>query len=216
MNDNASSSTRLTIELSQGGDDVAITLGLLNAISKRDTVTQRSMAQDLGIALGLANAYLKRCVSKGLIKVQHIPRNRYAYYLTPKGFAEKSRLTAEYLSQSLNFFRLARSECESLIQTAETCGWSRLALLGAGDLGEIATLCGKDANIELIGFLDSRANEDRFAGLPVYHSLKELGDVDAILITDATDPQVRYDSVRRYFPRERILIPKFLNVDTER
>ena len=78
-----------------------ITLGVLNAIHENAKVTQRSVANDLGIALGLANAYLKRCAKKGLIKIQQIPANRYAYYLTPKGFAEKTRLTTEYLSRSL-------------------------------------------------------------------------------------------------------------------
>ena len=63
------------------------------------------------IALGLANAYLRRCVRNGLVKMSQVPLNRYAYYLTPQGFAEKSRLTAEYLAVSFNFFRRARGDC---------------------------------------------------------------------------------------------------------
>ena len=53
-------------------DETKITLGLLNAVEANSALTQRTMASELGIALGLANAYLKRCVRKGLIKVQHI------------------------------------------------------------------------------------------------------------------------------------------------
>ena len=75
-----------------------------------------------GIALGLANAYLKRCVKKGLIKVSQAPANRYAYYLTPKGFTEKSRLTAEYLTISFNFFRDARAQCAALLDGAARLG----------------------------------------------------------------------------------------------
>ena len=92
------------------GEEAKITLGLLSAVEANSALTQRSVASDLGIALGLANAYLKRCVRKGLVKVKQVPANRYSYYLTPKGFAEKSRLTAEYLSISFNFFRSARSD----------------------------------------------------------------------------------------------------------
>ena len=91
-----------------------ITLGLLNAINENSALTQCSLARDLGIALGLANAYLKRCAKKGLVKIAQVPSNRYAYYLTPKGFSEKSRLTAEYFSQSFKFFRAARVECSGL------------------------------------------------------------------------------------------------------
>ncbi len=82
-----------------------ITLGLLTAVEANSQLTQRSAAKELGVALGLVNAYLKRCIRKGLIKVKQAPANRYAYYVTPKGFAEKSRLTVEYLSVSLAFFR---------------------------------------------------------------------------------------------------------------
>ena len=85
-----------------------ITLGVLNAVHDDSNITQRSMAGELGIALGLTNSYLKRCVKKGLIKVQQAPANRYAYYLTPQGFSEKSRLAREYLSQGFQFFRIVK------------------------------------------------------------------------------------------------------------
>src|SRR5438105_15459112 len=85
-----------------------IVLGVLDVVERDPSVTQRSVARELGIALGLANAYLKRCVRKGLIKVSQVPRRRYAYFLTPQGFAEKSRLTATYLAHSFSFFRRAR------------------------------------------------------------------------------------------------------------
>src|SRR5258708_27312746 len=80
--------------------DAEIVLDLLTSIERDSRVTQRKLAGDLGIALGLANSYLRRCVHKGLVKMSQAPLNRYAYYLTPQGFAEKSRLTAEYLSVS--------------------------------------------------------------------------------------------------------------------
>ena len=63
-------------------------------VEENSQITQRSLASELGIALGLTNAYLKRCVRKGWVKINQAPANRYAYYLTPRGFAEKSRLTA--------------------------------------------------------------------------------------------------------------------------
>ena len=46
--------------------------------------------------------------------MRQVPLNRYAYYLTPQGFAEKSRLTAEYLAASFDFFRRARGDCAAL------------------------------------------------------------------------------------------------------
>ena len=97
-------------------DQVAdeIVLRVLDAVESDPAVTQRSVANELGIALGLANAYLKRCIRKGLVKVAQVPSRRYAYYLTPQGVSEKTRLTAEYFSPSFLFFRRAREQFFSL------------------------------------------------------------------------------------------------------
>src|SRR5690349_8309728 len=98
-----------TIRENESGDD-RILLGLLESVERDGGQSQRRIASELGIALGLVNAYLKRCVKKGLVKVSEAPARRYAYYLTPQGFAEKSRLTVEYLSHSFSFFRQAKLE----------------------------------------------------------------------------------------------------------
>lgn len=198
--------------------EAEITLGVLNAVQENSALTQRSVARELGIALGLANAYLKRCVKKGLIKVSQVPANRYAYYLTPKGFAEKSRLTAEYLSSSFGFFRTARLKCTEAFQTCVKNGWRNVALAGTGDLGEIATLCALEAPVTLAGIIDAAASgqQQRFAGLKIVASLSELGPIDAVLITDLRAPQETYDRIAARFPADRILVPSFLRVSRTR
>ena len=109
----------------------SLTLEILEAIEARSDVTQRHLARRTGIALGLANSYLKRCVRKGLVKIQHAPANRYFYYLTPKGFAEKSRLTGQYLSFSFKFYRRAAESCAAALARCENNGWTRVTLCGA-------------------------------------------------------------------------------------
>jgi DNA-binding MarR family transcriptional regulator len=190
--------------------EAEITLGMLNAVAGNAVVTQRSLARELGIALGLANAYLKRCVSKGYIKVSHVPARRYAYYLTPKGFAEKSRLTADYLTQSLGFFRLARGQCHDLFADCERRGWGRVALIGAGDLAEIAKLVADNHDVVLAGLVDRR--QTRFGRVPVARELEALGTVDAVIVTDLEAPQETYDTLRAVMPAERILAPALLHV----
>ncbi len=192
--------------------ELEITLGVLNAVQENQSLTQRSVARDLNIALGLANAYLKRCVKKGYVKVRQIPKNRYAYYLTPQGFAEKSRLTAEYLSQSFNFFRLARDQCDDLFRTCAERGWTRVFLVGVSDLGEIATLCAREHPVTLHGVIDTSATEAELAGLPVVGDLDTLADADAAVITDFRNPQAAFDAVCRVLPRDRVMAPPLLNV----
>jgi DNA-binding MarR family transcriptional regulator len=193
-----------------------ITLGLLNAVHENSGHTQRSMARELGIALGLANAYLKRCVKKGLIKVSQVPPNRYAYYLTPQGFSEKSRLTAEYLASSFTFFRRARHQSAQVFAACADNGWRRLALAGTGDLGEVATLCARDYPITLVGFVDGAGSGGdaprRFAGLPVVRELSEMGPVDAVVVTDLQNPQATFETLVGLLPAGRVLAPPLLHV----
>ncbi|MEK9660351.1 MAG: winged helix-turn-helix transcriptional regulator, partial [Alphaproteobacteria bacterium] len=150
-------------------NETAITLGLLSAVEQDSSVTQRRLATDLGIALGLANAYLKRCVKKGLIKVGEAPANRYAYYLTPQGFAEKSRLTAEYLSASFQFFRNARAQCLETLEAAAEQGWHRVILYGASELAEVASLHGADG-VAIVAVVD-----DWLSNVPADGTAEKVG-----------------------------------------
>lgn len=200
-------------------DANAITLGVLTAIEEDDRATQRAISEDLGIALGLTNAYLKRCVKKGFIKVRQIPANRYAYYLTPQGFAEKSRLTAEYLSISFNFFRSSREQCAELFDVCDKNRWTRVALAGCGDLAEIATLCQREGSgVEVIGIINTAEDEnapERFAGLPVVDRLTDLAKVHAVIVTDIVNAQKVYDRLSKAIPPERILTAPLLKVSRE-
>lgn len=197
--------------LSASGE-TEITLGVLSAIQDSSEVTQRSVARELGIALGLANAYLKRCVRKGLIKVQQVPRRRYAYYLTPQGFSEKSRLTASYLAHSFAFFRRARMRCGEQFALAHACGWRRVALYGAGDLAEIAMLCAREHDVEIIGIVEAEPAVESFLGLPVVAVASQLGGVDAAIVVDLATPQRAFDAAVATFGAERVLAPDILRI----
>ena len=189
-----------------------ITLGLLNAVHENSSVTQRSVARDLGIALGLTNAYLKRCIRKGYIKVRQIPSKRYAYYLTPQGFAEKARLTTEYLSCSFTFFREARQQCTAALDRCNAQGWTRVALAGAGDLADIATLCAREAGVSLLAVIDPAAADGDHAGLPVVATPDAVENLDAVIVTDLTAPQNTFETLAATMPAERILTPALLQV----
>lgn len=197
---------------------VETTLGLLGALEKEEKASQRNLAQRLGIALGLTNSLLKRCVRKGLLKVSQAPAHRYAYYLTPKGFSEKSRLTAIFLSNSLTFFRRARVEYDEAIQYCATHGWTRVAVYGAGDLAEIALLSGHDSPVEIVAVIDTSRNSAEFCKLPVLRDLGQAvrdGLFDAVVVTDMTSPQAAYETLLEHLSPNRILTPNVLHVARE-
>lgn len=186
-------------------------LGVLEAANSGGPMSQRRVAAQLDIALGLVNAYVKRCVRKGLLKVSQAPARRYAYYLTPEGFAEKSRLTAEYLTHSFSFFREARSDCSALLSHAKTAGWRRLAIAGVSDVAEVATLCAMEAELEIIGIVDTGGVPRQFVGRPVVTSYDGLvASADGILVAAIENLEgVAAEAVAAFGP-DRVLIPRLL------
>jgi DNA-binding MarR family transcriptional regulator len=185
-----------------------IMLGLLESVERGGEQSQRRLASELGVALGLVNAYLKRCITKGLVKMSEAPARRYAYYLTPRGFTEKSRLTAEYLSYSFSLFRRAKADYMATLSAARDRGLVRIAILGVSDLAEVAAICALDSGISIIAAVDAQSDQVRFAGAPVVKSLDDVADaIDAVLVTDtATTRETTAAAIER-LGRERVLVP---------
>jgi len=195
-------------------EDERIVLNLLNSVDE-GAQSQRRIAEDLGIALGLVNAYLKRCIKKGLVKVSEAPARRYAYYLTPQGFAEKSRLTVEYLTSSFSFFRQARAECTQTFALAKERNFQNLVLAGKSDLAEIAILSAVDSGIAIVGVVDRNADAHQFVGKPVVSSYDELKvPFDAVMITDVVDARRTFDEAVGIHGSNRVLAPKLLGLPT--
>lgn len=190
-----------------------IMLGLLESLERGGQQSQRRLASELGVALGLVNAYLKRCVNKGLVKVRSTPARRYAYYLTPHGFAEKSRLTLEYLSCSFSLFRQAKKDCTEVLIRARERGFSRIAVLGANDLAEIAAICSLDLGVTIAAVVDPQSHLARFIGVPVLKSFDAVDEsVDALLVADLTAPHETIKAATDRFGTEGVLIPGFLGL----
>lgn len=196
-----------------GIDHAHIMLGLLDSVERDGAQSQRRLASELGIALGLVNAYLNRCIKKGLVKVRQAPARRYAYYLTPQGFAEKSRLTVEYLSSSFSFFRRARSDCSKALAEIVTGGSAGVVLAGMSDLAEVAIICALESGVEIAAVVDPDATVTTFVGVPVASSFDAVTvAIGAIIITDLTSPRQTFESATERFGFERVWAPALLGL----
>jgi DNA-binding MarR family transcriptional regulator len=200
---------------SAAGND--LTLGLLRAIEDDPRQSQRSLAARLGIAVGLTNAVLKRAAAKGLVKVGTAPARRYAYYLTPQGFAEKSRLTLQYLEHSLTVIRDAREAFAAEFMTCRCQGWTRVAILGGGEMADIALLGAQEADVHPVAVIaTARAGQVRsgvsvVADIATARGLAMGGALDAIVLTEVVEESARDQTARTAdIPPDRLLAPAFL------
>jgi len=113
-------------------------LRLLTELSSQDGVTQRSLARTQGMALGLTNLLIRRLAKKGYVKIISLQRNRLRYLITPRGLAEKARLTYEYLEYSLYFYRQIRTFLTQALSRIDPSGRNDVLLYGTGEVAEIA------------------------------------------------------------------------------
>ena len=177
---------------------------LLSEIERNPSFTQRSLASELGIALGLMNGYLKRCITKGWIRASQISPRRITYFLTPEGFSEKTRIVKDYLARSFTFFRDARSQCEDIFQICLKEGWGKIALVGGGDLSDIAKLVAQGTGLSVS--LIPMPNLKKFKEIDI------LSVYDVILITDVINPQESYDFLKTRIDPHRILTLPLLHI----
>jgi len=197
----------------KGERDDELVLELLDAIGKQSDLSQRHLARQLGVALGLANSYLKRCIRKGYVKITTAPANRYLYYVTPKGFAEKSRLTAKYLSYSFAFYRRASASCAEVFQECALRGWKRVVLCGISDLAEIASLQATEADVEIVAIYDPHADRERFVGKKVWTDLNGIETFDACVLTDLQSPGTSHKQLIERVGQERVMVPDILRLE---
>lgn len=173
-------------------------LNMISQIEITPEISQRALSIQLGVAIGLVNSYLRRCIQKGWIKIQHIPAKRYAYYLTPQGFIEKTKLTGQYLASSFHFFRDAQNQISDLYDYCVARRWHQVLLVGKGELAEVALLVAKKTALTLL-LLETTD----FSVSPNF---------DCVIVTDTTAPQEIFEQLVAKIPEDKILTPALLHV----
>jgi DNA-binding MarR family transcriptional regulator len=196
-------------------------LEILTAVSEGVPLTQRALAERLGVALGLANLYLKRLVTKGCIKVTEFPAKPYArkrlkYVLTPRGIAEKARLTYEYVGYSLRLYRRTHENLREAMAALTRTGMKRFALYGIGEAAELAYLTLREFGLEPVGVYAREAGGD-FLGLPV-RALADLRseEVDGVVVATFDRPEERVDELTALgIAADRVLTMRRLTTPVE-
>ena len=158
-------------------------LRVLEAVQQDSRLTQRGLASKLGIALGLANIYLKRMIHKGYIKCVNVQPNRISYLITPRGIAEKARLTYEFMDYSLHLYGEVRQHLRAALRECAAAG-KRVAIYGSGEAAELAYLSLKESGLDPVAVFDAEGGRE-FLGMPVL-ALTDHATVDFDLIIVAT------------------------------
>ena len=87
---------------------------VLRKIKSKPKSTQRELAEELGFSLGKLNYCLKALKAKGLVKMQNFEKNphkiNYIYVLTPRGIAQKTKLTINFMKRKMQEYDELKKE----------------------------------------------------------------------------------------------------------
>ena len=92
-------------------------LNLLRKIDANSTISQRKLAKELGYSIGKLNYIINNLKLKGILKIKNFRENKkktkYFYLLTPKGIAEKTKITIQYINIISNEYDKIKKEIKS-------------------------------------------------------------------------------------------------------
>ena len=195
-------------------------LDLLKVVEEESVISQSALSEKLGIAVGLVNFLMKRAVSKGFVVTKRVPARRYAYFLTPKGFAEKARLVTDYMRTSLNMFRHLRNDLDDVFVGLDSDAGHRVIVVGDMELAELAMLAALAHDLEIAAVVCAKTNRTRMGQIPITSNLELVSDIlslsptDVFLVADIYEAQNVYDSLCDQFGVARVVTPKSLHVIT--
>ena len=93
---------------------------VLRKIQASPKASQRELAEDLGFSLGKINYCLKALQEKGLVKIKSFSKKddkvKYfqQYILTPKGIAERTKLTINFMKRKMKEYDELKKELKDL------------------------------------------------------------------------------------------------------
>lgn len=184
------------------------TMELLNSIERSASVSQRHLAKEMGVALGVVNACIKRCAKKGWIKIKHTPATRYAYFLTPTGFLEKTRLTKLYIRNSFALYRKVSAHFQDCFNAMAQQPEDAVVLVGLSDITEIALHWAQRFGVRVLGVLDlDGQNSAVFQGFKVYTSIGCVPEHALLVITAPGVSDVLLKRLLDRGPRQLVPLP---------
>jgi DNA-binding MarR family transcriptional regulator len=184
-------------------------LRLLEELERNPIVSQRELSHKFGIALGVTNACLKRMARKGLIRIRDLNPRKIGYYLTPKGFVEKTRLTIHLISFRVQHYSELKKVIANRLLEMQRDGRQRIVFYGVSDEMEVAYITLQGVNLKLVGIVED--DEKIIPRIIFGYEIEPVSRIqelkpDGILITSLTENEPKKDRLKRIFGQNSICI----------
>ena len=184
-------------------------LRLLEELERNPIVSQRELSHRFGIALGVTNACLKRMARKGLIRIRGLNHRKIGYYLTPKGFAEKAKLTFHLISHIVQHYSEFKNIISQRLLEMQRDGLQRIVFYGVSEEMEVAYITLQGVNLKLVGIVedDEKVKPQFIFGYEIepVSRVRELKP-DGILITSLIGNEQKRERLGEIFGQHLVCI----------
>jgi DNA-binding MarR family transcriptional regulator len=184
-------------------------LRFLEELERNPIVSQRELSHKFNVALGVTNACLRRMIRKGWIRIRGLSHRKIGYYLTPMGFAEKTKLTLHMISCTIQHYSELKKIISQRLLEMERGGFHRIVFYGIGDEMEVAYITLQGVNLKLVGIVedDEKFRPQILLGyeLEPVSRIKELKP-DCILITCLEENDLRKEKLKNLLDIRKICV----------
>lgn len=184
-------------------------LRILEELEKNPLISQRQLSQKLKMALGLTNTLLNRMARDGWIRIEGLTRRRIGYYVTPRGIAEKAKLTLVMLNSTLEQYSELKKIVGQRLSEIKHDGPNRIVFYGVGDELEIAYITVQQMNLNLVGIVedDEKCKSQILLGyeLEPVSRIAELNP-EAVLITSLANMEQKRERLKNLVDDKTVCI----------
>ena len=121
---------------------------LLRILDDNENMSQREIARKTGISLGTVNSLIKKCVKKGLLKIERLNSRNLRYILTPAGLKEKMQRTLAFVKRSYQAIIEFKNRIKELTETKTNQGHEIWVLGEQDEIYQLVVDALKEINVD--------------------------------------------------------------------
>jgi DNA-binding Lrp family transcriptional regulator len=184
-------------------------LRLLEELERNPVISQRELSHKFNIALGVTNACLRRMVRKGWIQIRELNRKRIGYYLTKRGFLEKSKLTFNLVTGIVQHYSDLKKVIGDRLLEMQVDGVKRVVFYGVSDEMEVAYITLQGVDLKLVGIVED--DEKFIARIILGYELEPVSRInelrpDGILITSLAESAGKKERLKKMIDPQKIYV----------
>lgn len=165
------------------------------------------------VALKITNSKIKRRLVRGCLYLAKVPFCGIFGYLLLNIIAGDRKLTTQFLSDSLRFYRMTSAHCKDLLISHQNKQQKRVLLCGLSELTGIAARSALELGMEVVGIYAPGAVQTKYQGKAVWSDWNAVSGFECCMITDLVHWSHLHKEVLRRISQDRVMAPNLMNLE---